>query len=82
MNKRKPEFVREKDVSYDAMILQSYSVLTAKNFAERFEYFEARLVLLGQVDPGKPRFVNEAPTVFNSFQWFALIIIASSGFLL
>ena len=40
----------------------------------------SRLVILGHIDPDKPRVVNEAPTVLKSSMRLALIIIASHRF--
>ena len=43
-------------------------------------FFKARLVILGQIDPDKPRVVNEAPTVLKSSVLLALSLIVSYGF--
>ncbi len=60
------EFVPEKEISQKGSILQSRFVLAIKNKGEPAEKFKARLVILGHVDPEKPRVVNEAPTVMKS----------------
>ncbi len=65
---------------HDATILQSRFVLTIKNFENPDEYFKARLVILGHIDPEKPRVVKEAPTVLKSSIRLAIALIAGKGF--
>jgi len=60
------EIVPEHYVPRNSTILQSRFVLAIKNASESDEYFKARLVILGHIDPDKPRVVNEAPTVMKS----------------
>ena len=74
------QFVKEAHVPQGATILQSRFVLTIKNFNERNELFKTRLVILGHIDPYKPRVVNEAPTVPKSLVRLALSLIVSYGF--
>ncbi len=74
------EFVKESDIPANATILQSRFVLTMKNSDNPDQYFKARLVLLGHIDPDKPRVVNEAPTVLKSSIRFAIALIVSHGF--
>ncbi len=56
----------------------TYSQL--KNFGKPDQYYKARLVTLGHVDPDKPRVVNEAPTVLKSSIRLEVSLIASHGF--
>ncbi len=65
---------------HDATILKSRFVLTIKTFENPDEYFKARLVILGHIDPHKPRVVNEAPTVLKSSVRLAVALIASKSF--
>jgi len=74
------EFVKEKSINPGETILQSRFVLTIKNFNEKDEYFKARLVILGHVDPDKPRVVCEAPTVLKSSVRLLLSLAATYGF--
>ncbi len=70
----------KEDVPHDATILQSRFVLTIKHFENPDEYFKARLVISGHIDPDKPRVVNEAPTVLKSSVRLAVALTASKSF--
>ena len=74
------KFVPESSISKNGTLLHSRFVLTIKNFEEPNQYFKARLVILGHVDPEKPRVVNEAPTVLKSSVRLVLTLIASHSF--
>ncbi len=74
------EFVKEEDVPHDATILQSRFDLTIKTFENPDEYFKARLVILGHIDPDKPRAVNEAPTVLKYSVRLTVALVASKSF--
>lgn len=80
VNKGTYEFVREEDIPHNPTILQSRFVLAIKNFSESDQYFKARLVILGHIDPDKPRIVNEAPTVLRSSIRMIVALAASFGF--
>ena len=74
------KIVPESNIEADGAVLRSRLVLTIKNSGEESEYFKARLVILGHLDPDKPRVVNEAPTVNKSSIRTVLTLIASFGF--
>ncbi len=57
-------------------MLQSRVFLAFKNAESPDRYFKARLVVLGHVDPDKPRVVNEASTGMKS----SISLIASYGY--
>ncbi len=61
-------------------ILQFGFVLTIKNQGEDSEYFKAHLFILGHRDPGKPRVINESPTVLKSSVRLLVDLIASHKF--
>jgi len=74
------EIVQEAAIPRKGTILQSRFVLTIKDSGEKTEYFKARLVILGHIDPEKPRVVNEAPTVLKSSIRLTLSLIAAYDF--
>ncbi len=80
VKKRMYEFVKEDDIPLGATVLQFRFVLTIKNAENPDQYFKARLLILGHVDPDKPRVVNEAPTVLKSSIRLAIAMIASHGY--
>ncbi len=61
-------------------VLQSRFVLIISNQGEPTEEYKPRLVILGHIDPDKPRIVNEAPTVMRSSVRLAITLIASHNF--
>ncbi len=69
------EFVQDAYLPPGATVLQSRYVLTIKIFGKPHQYYKARLIILGHVDPDKPRVANEAPTVLTSIR-LAVSLIA------
>ena len=74
------EIFHESEVSSQETILQLRFVFNIKNFKEDTEYFKARLVIPGHLDPEKPRVVNEAPAVLKSSIRLLLALISSCEF--
>ena len=74
------EIVPETDYVSRGTVPESRFVLTIKNHGEESEYFKARLVILGHLDPDKPRVVSEAPIVLKSSIRLLLTIISSYRF--
>ncbi len=74
------EFVKESGIPPNATISQIQSCPQNQKFENADKYFKARLVVLGYIDPNKPRVVNEAPTDQKSFIRLAIALITSYGF--
>ena len=72
--------VPEPDISSRGPIFQSRFVLTVKNYKDGTEFFKARLAMFGNMDPEKPRVVNEAQTVLKFSIGLLLALISSCGF--
>eukprot|EP00171_Calliarthron_tuberculosum_P000888 IDg888t1 len=70
---------RKNNPRFDEAKLKEIDQLLKRGTKED-QLFKARLVILGHVDPDKPRVVNEAPTVLKSSIRLSATIIASYKF--
>lgn len=74
------EIVAESQVRKKGTVFQSRFVLAINNNGEKNEYFKARLVIFGHVDPEKPRVVNEAPTLLKISVRLMLSLLLAHSF--
>ncbi len=74
------EYVKNSDIPGYATPLPSSFVLRMKNSDNPDKHLKARLVILGHIDPDKPRVENESSTVLQLSIRIAITFIVSHGF--